>query len=381
MERAAPHLLAHMEATHGVRILHVCDGGSRAWGYASPRSDIDLRFVFVRRRAAYLVVERDPKTEPAMGIRPPKEKDGEDPESASRGDGRGSGGRKSGASGSASSGGGDSGVGQRPWKLREKGEMRASGAGVPTTCGYECWSVESKNGEMLEGGCIGQDPSDVPDVEALGYDLRKALSLVRHGNASLLEQFQLPLFEFRGGFSDHVGTSLIARLRLCAEQGVSRKNLMFHHRNTCKKHKKAFLDGRAEVILKKYFYTLRPLLAAELLASAEDPEATSTALLPPVDIFVLLERSEVPMSSAGVWDSPAAAVFREMLERKKSLPNGLGNGPHVPELDNWIDVLLERAEGWCYEYKYGDVAPPIGPFNDLFRDSVDAVETQIAETD
>jgi predicted nucleotidyltransferase len=55
-------LLASIEARHGVRILYACESGSRAWGFASPDSDYDIRFVFARPEADYLAVEKGLET-------------------------------------------------------------------------------------------------------------------------------------------------------------------------------------------------------------------------------------------------------------------------------------------------------------------------------
>ena len=46
--------LTEIEQTENVTILHAVESGSRAWGFASPDSDYDVRFVYVRRTEDYL---------------------------------------------------------------------------------------------------------------------------------------------------------------------------------------------------------------------------------------------------------------------------------------------------------------------------------------
>ena len=48
--------LQAVEAERGVRVLYACESGSRGWGFASPDSDYDVRFVFVRPAKQYLRV-------------------------------------------------------------------------------------------------------------------------------------------------------------------------------------------------------------------------------------------------------------------------------------------------------------------------------------
>ncbi|TAM33453.1 MAG: nucleotidyltransferase domain-containing protein [Rhodanobacter sp.] len=46
--------LADIERRENVRILYACESGSRGWGFASPGSDYDVRFIFVRPLNQYL---------------------------------------------------------------------------------------------------------------------------------------------------------------------------------------------------------------------------------------------------------------------------------------------------------------------------------------
>lgn len=49
--------LKAVEVDHGVRVLYACESGSRGWGFASPDSDYDVRFIYVRPVRDYLRVE------------------------------------------------------------------------------------------------------------------------------------------------------------------------------------------------------------------------------------------------------------------------------------------------------------------------------------
>lgn len=48
--------LAGIETEYGVRVLYACESGSRGWGFASPDSDYDVRFIYVHSLQWYLQV-------------------------------------------------------------------------------------------------------------------------------------------------------------------------------------------------------------------------------------------------------------------------------------------------------------------------------------
>ena len=50
--------LNEIEKEENCRILLAVESGSRAWGFASPDSDYDVRFIYVRPRENYLKLER-----------------------------------------------------------------------------------------------------------------------------------------------------------------------------------------------------------------------------------------------------------------------------------------------------------------------------------
>ena len=58
MEGLIKEKLNEIEHRENCRILLAVESGSRAWGFASPDSDYDVRFIYVRPRENYLKLER-----------------------------------------------------------------------------------------------------------------------------------------------------------------------------------------------------------------------------------------------------------------------------------------------------------------------------------
>lgn len=50
--------LQQIKTEHGITILYACESGSRAWGFPSPDSDYDVRFIYVRKIEDYLSINK-----------------------------------------------------------------------------------------------------------------------------------------------------------------------------------------------------------------------------------------------------------------------------------------------------------------------------------
>ena len=55
--------LLGIERAEGVCIIYACESGSRAWGFASPDSDYDVRFLYARPKEWYLSINVEEKSD------------------------------------------------------------------------------------------------------------------------------------------------------------------------------------------------------------------------------------------------------------------------------------------------------------------------------
>ena len=58
MNRLVPEKLREIEKAYDITVLWAVESGSRAWGFASPDSDFDVRFIYRHNRDYYLKLEQ-----------------------------------------------------------------------------------------------------------------------------------------------------------------------------------------------------------------------------------------------------------------------------------------------------------------------------------
>lgn len=216
--------LDEIERKEGVRILHAVESGSRAWGFASPDSDYDVRFVYVRPKEDYLRLD-----EPRDVIE---------------------------------------------WQLDK-----------------------------------------VLDIN--GWDLKKALRQFANGNATL--------FEWSGSPIVYRTTDEWTKIKEVSKQYFSEKAAVYHYYGTAKSTLQGYLQGDM-IKYKKYFYALRPLLAAQYIEKYH--------VAPPVLFDDLLEM-DLPEELRQAID--------ELLEVKKRTVEGEKN-PQMPVIREFVEMETERQK-------------------------------------
>jgi len=153
------HILTQIEQKKNIKILCACETGSRAWGFPSPDSDFDIRFIYMHERDCYLSL-----------------------------------------------------------------------------------NTKKDTVEFMDG-----------DLDITGWDLKKALTLLKKSNAPLIERFNSPIEYFSvPGFKEDF-KKLVANY-------YSPIAVFFHHHSLAKKFWEE-LKGKKEFKLKSYFYLIRSLLS------------------------------------------------------------------------------------------------------------------------
>ena len=59
MQNVIEEELKEIEEKENVKIIYCVESGSRAWGFASPDSDYDVRFIYVRNKEDYLKLNKN----------------------------------------------------------------------------------------------------------------------------------------------------------------------------------------------------------------------------------------------------------------------------------------------------------------------------------
>ncbi|CAG7645279.1 nucleotidyltransferase domain-containing protein [Paenibacillus allorhizosphaerae] len=127
-----------------------------------------------------------------------------------------------------------------------------------------------------------------------GWDLKKALQLIRKSNPSLLEWLESPIVYMER-------FSVAEQIRSISPLLFSPKSCTYHYLHMAKRNYRIFLQ-QDQVQIKKYFYVLRPILACQWIEQYRT--------MPPLEFGVLVERL-VPDGSE------LKKAIQHLLDRKK----------------------------------------------------------------
>lgn len=150
-----------------------------------------------------------------------------------------------------------------------------------------------------------------------GWDLKKALKLLRKSNPPLLEWLNSPIIYRESSI-------ITSKIREIIPQYYSPVACTYHYLNMARGTFREYLVGDL-VWLKKYFYALRPLLAIAWLEHESDPV--------PLEFDILVERC---------IKSPELLEAIAILLQHKKQGQELDRAPKIPVISDFIESELTR---------------------------------------
>jgi predicted nucleotidyltransferase len=158
----------------------------------------------------------------------------------------------------------------------------------------------------------------VGELDISGWDIYKALRLLRKSNPPLLEWL----------FSSIIYREeavIVNEMRDLARRICSSAPLYYHYCNMAGHNYRQYIQGKSEVPVKKYLYVLRPLVALLYLEQHQQ--------IPPTNFLETL-------NSVRLDDAVRAAIL-ELVERKKA-GGEMGMGAPYPHLNAFVDEHLQK---------------------------------------
>lgn len=155
------------------------------------------------------------------------------------------------------------------------------------------------------------------DIDAVGWDVRKALGLLRKSNPPLLEWLRSPIvYGEDKDFTD--------ALRRLAETYYSPERCFQHYLHMAEGNFRDYLRHDT-VWLKKYLYVLRPICACRWIERSLGPV--------PMVFQQLVART--------VEDPALQAAIADLVERKRQ-GDELDRGPRIPLISQFVERELSR---------------------------------------
>jgi len=156
------------------------------------------------------------------------------------------------------------------------------------------------------------------EIDAVGWDMRKYLSLLKKGNASAFEWVHSPRTYVEDG-------DWMARRIDLDDVYFSSRQMGFHYYGMARRHYNRYVKSRSMVVRKKYLYLLRALFLVDWYCKQEH--------VAPFDFVDLVTVSDMP------WSIKEKALFlRDQKVREKEM----GEHPTDVHLNHWIEEELDR---------------------------------------
>jgi hypothetical protein len=186
------------------------------------------------------------------------------------------------------------------------------------------------------------------ELDVSGWELRKALNLLKKSNPALIEWINSPIVyrkddTFHSGFRDQI------------TECYSPKACFYHYSHMANGNNRSYLQGEI-VRVKKYFYVLRPILAMKWIEQ---------------DMGIVPTEFE-SLVNAVVDDSQLLLAINQLLDQKKA---GFESKdmPRIDIISNFITAELKRFSKLNEKFATSDAS--FDSLNEFFLETLNQVYT------
>ncbi len=171
----------------------------------------------------------------------------------------------------------------------------------------------------------------IGELDFGGWEIRKALRLMRKSNAVIFEWLQSPIIYWKN-------EDFVKRIWPLAEKCFAPKPAINHYLGLAINAYNSFKNSQ-QTKAKKYFYVIRPVLAAYWIAQK--------GTIPPMEYHKLLPLIE---------DQNILAILDDLLKKKRNSAEG-DLVDVIPELHIYIDKLFTYCDSQknAFESKHTDI--------------------------
>lgn len=180
------------------------------------------------------------------------------------------------------------------------------------------------------------------DLDLSGWELRKALRLMRKSNPPFFEWLRSPIVYMER-------SEVMSELRRVAESSYSAERCYYHYRSMARGNIRNHFEND-EVPLKKYLYVLRPILACKWIAADMGPA--------PMEFEAMLDHL-VP-----------SGVLRNDIDRLLELKRQSGETGQGPKIDSIQDFIEEELKAMDETKIPSMPLPSSDPIDSFFRETV-----------
>ena len=184
-------------------------------------------------------------------------------------------------------------------------------------------------------------------LDISGWDLTKTLKLFRKSNPPLLEWMQSNIVY-------HKAYSTFDKMKALHSTIFTPTSCMYHYLNMAKGNFREYLQGE-EVKMKKYFYVLRPVLAAKWIEQFNE--------FPPLEFPILLDKL--------VPEGELKTEIKKLLQRKIS-GEELDLESRIDVINNFLNFEIEELDKYARSLDV-ELEDPTEKLDQLFRDTLEEV--------